>query len=267
MARSASAAAVGLLQFGEGHVLVAEACRGVLVARRAGDDVRRAGVHAGEARVAAKARLRAADGFAALERDAPGRTRLGAYPAADAPLGVDGEKVPQRRGLEAQAAAHELLVGSTILVGHRLEPLAAHRDVRSDARKVLADLLLGNASALLVHVEVGQPVVNHEERGHVGGVEPRRSRVLQAQLDGIGVPVSVGADEVEVGSVERRAVDELPHHVGHHVTVDGVDDADRVIRVDELAPAAHLLRDAQDPLSLCGQLTRRVEAVARPGEV
>ena len=33
MARSASAAAVGLLQLGKGHVLVAEARRGVLVAR------------------------------------------------------------------------------------------------------------------------------------------------------------------------------------------------------------------------------------------
>ena len=34
IARSASAAAVGLLQLGKGHVLVAEARRGALVARR-----------------------------------------------------------------------------------------------------------------------------------------------------------------------------------------------------------------------------------------
>lgn len=55
--------------------------------------------------------------------------------------------------------------------------------------------------------------------------------------------------------------------VGHHVPVDGVHDADRIVRVGELAYAAQLLRDAQDPLALRGQLSRHVEAVARSGEV
>lgn len=159
MARSASAAAVGLLQLGKGHVFVAEARRGVLVARRAGDGVRGAGVHASEAGVAAKARLRVTDSLAALESDAASRAHLCARPASHALLGINGQESAQRRRLEAQAPAHELLVRRAILVGHRLEPLAARRDVRADARKVLADLLLGDAGALLVHVEVGQPVV------------------------------------------------------------------------------------------------------------
>lgn len=75
---------------------------------------------------------------------------------------------------------------------------------------------------------------------------------------------SVRKHQVKVGSVELRAFNEAAHHVGHHVAVNGVHDANGLVLVGQLAFALHFPRDAA---RIAIKLFSNVAAVARSGEV
>lgn len=97
-------------------------------------------------------------------------------------------------------------MSSTVFVAHRLDPVLARRDVGLDAGKVLVDMLLGNQGALLIHIKVRQPVVNHERGGDIGRLDAVVAQHLGTELDGIGMTTSIGGHEVEIGRIEGGAL-------------------------------------------------------------
>ena len=96
---------------------------------------------------------------------------------------------------------------------------------------------------LFIHIESGQPVIDHEQCGDIiefiSGFFTRGG----ALFDGMTLSVAVGADGEEILIFEFGRFEEFADDIGHHLTVDGIDNADFFRFVFEFV-LSERLRDA-----------------------
>ena len=147
---------------------------------------------------------------------------------------------------------------------HRFVPAALCSQVGADTFQAFGDVLV--YLDLLVHVEVWQPVVHHNHRGDVVEGVPRLSGNVVPYLDGATFAVAVGQDGKLVSGFQVCFLDELPHHIGRHVSIDGIDNAD-FVRLKGITVLFHQLRDAEQFGVFVCQFAGNVEAVACPCEI
>ena len=86
------------------------------------------------------------------------------------------------------------------------------------------------------------------------------------QLYGIALAGAEGEDGKFVTGLQPGFLYELPHHVGRHVAVDGVDNA-YLVGLEVIFALLHLLGDAEQGGLCVGQLARHVETIAGAGKV
>lgn len=119
---------------------------------------------------------------------------------------------------------------------------------------------------LLVHIEIGQPVIHHDDGVDVIERISRFSGYAVPNLHRIAFSRTVCKYGKLVSGFQLRFLDELPDHIWWHVPIDGIDDADFVC-LEVILSTFHHLRNAQQFRMLFGQLAGDMEAVARSGEI
>ncbi len=125
------------------------------------------------------------------------------------------------------------------------------------------DVLLREGVHLVLHLEAGQVVVHHLDGVDVTQRDAGFARGEFRVREGFAVTHPVGVDEEEVVGADARLAHELANHQGHLCSVNGADDADRIV-LDHDFILLHQLRDAQE---LAAYPSRDVQAVAGSREI
>lgn len=125
---------------------------------------------------------------------------------------------------------------------YRLVPVALFAEVGRDAFQAFGDVFV--YLDLLVHVEIGEPVVYHDHRGDIVEWTSGFPGYVVPDLDRAAFTVAVGQDGKFVCCFQVCFLDKFPYHIGWHVAVNGIDDAD-FIRFECVAALLHELGNAE----------------------
>ena len=119
---------------------------------------------------------------------------------------------------------------------------------------------------LLVHVEVGQPVIHHYHRSDVVERAPRLAGHLVPDFCRIAFAVAVGQHCEPVSGLQPCFPDEFTHHIGRHVPVDRIYYA-YLVRLQLIPSRLYQLGYTEELPRFPGQLPGHIKGIARGGEI
>ena len=119
---------------------------------------------------------------------------------------------------------------------------------------------------LLIHIEIGQPVIHHDDGVDVIERISRFSGYAVPNLHRIAFACSVSQDGKFVSGFQFRFPDELPDHIRRHVPVDRIYYPD-FIRFEIILSSLYHLWNAERLPILSGQLSCNIQAVSRTREI
>ena len=119
---------------------------------------------------------------------------------------------------------------------------------------------------LLVHVEVGQPVVHHDDSTNIIEYIARFSGNAIPYLHGVALAHAIGQHGKLVFSFQLCLLDELTHHIGRHMTIDRIYQSYLICLNFELL-LAHKLRDTEYLTLFASKLASDIEAIACACEI
>ena len=164
--------------------------------------------------------------FALLELHGAGGADLSADAAANAGI-RDPDKKRRRAALwHLPDAAQKLLMRSTIRLRDGCNLILSRCQIFLDQHDF--GILLLVQLYLLIHIERGQPVVNHLNNVNIVDADAAFLAEQLCQLRSTAMAVPVGENHVEVIGMENSIVQKIPHHMGNLMLIDRGYDADGI---------------------------------------
>ena len=161
-------------------------------------------------------------------------------------------------------ALEECLVLFALLLCHLLVPLLMSVNVGGNLLQVFGYVLV--YLHLLVHVEVGQPVIHHDKRCDIVKLISRLLGDVIPYLHRTALTIAVCQDGEEIVGLQSGFLDKLPHHIRRHVSIYRINDT-YLVGLDLKLLLAHQLGYAEHLSLLACQFAGNIQAIARSREI